>query len=158
MRRFKPARRAKGDVRPDGWIAFLNQEAEELQKLAPSLPRGALRGHIRDRLLDTYRFPLQTIVRVLVVGERHLPALPASDGRMVVVTREQRFLELWPEGLTREAAGLTGPILIPCARPLGPGSVLTVALSIDDPTRHELTVPGLLARAADFTVEVAVEP
>jgi hypothetical protein len=142
----------------EGWIGFVNREAAELQKLQPAMPLRALRGHLRDRLRETFRFPMQTVVRALVVGEQHLPEIALHDGGRVVAAREPRFLEIVPSGITREAAALTGPLLFSCARRLGPGSVLTAALVLEDPTRHALPGPGLLARAVDYTVEVAVEP
>lgn len=142
----------------DGWIGFVNREAEELQKLQPTLPLGALRAHVRDRLVEAFRFPLQTVVRALVVGERRLEEVPLANGSGVAIAREPRFLEIVPSGITREAAALTGPVVFSCARLLAPGSVVTAALVLEDPTRHRLPGPALLARAVDYTVEVAVEP
>ncbi len=140
-----------------GWIGFVNREAEALVPLLETLPIATLRGHLRDRLLERFSFPLQTVVRALVVGEMCLEHIQLASGDDVIVTRESHFLEIVPSGISREAAALTGPLLIPCARRLGPGSVLTVAVAIDDPTRHRLPGPGLLAHTLDYSVEVAVE-
>lgn len=149
----------------------MNQEAEEIRKLQPTLPVAALRGHLRDRLREVYDFPMQTVVRALVVGERRLqtaaPVRKDGSGGMtgaaqaMVARGGLRYLEIVPSGITREAAALTGPILFACDRRLGPGSVLTAALVLEDPVAAEAPGqegPGLLARVVDYTVEVAVEP
>lgn len=140
----------------DGWIGFLNEEALQIDKLQPALPRGVLRAHLRDRLAEGYDFPLRTVVRSLVVGRRRIEAMKRTDGRTMVAGQPD-FLELWPEGLSREAAALTGPILAPVPRRLYAGAVLTVALALENPADWDIPGPGLLARAFDYTVEVAVE-
>lgn len=143
---------------PGGWIAFVNHEAEELKKLQPTVPVAALRGHLRDRLRERFPFPLQTVVRALVVGARH-SEVRAGGAQASVARNATRYLEVVPAGLTRDAAALTGPLLFPCERPLAAGSVLTAALVLEDPVAATAPGgPGLVARVVDFTVEVAVEP
>jgi hypothetical protein len=125
------------------WVSFANREAEALAHLQPPLPKGALRGHMRDRLGEAFAYPLDLDVRVLVASERQDP----------------RRLEAVPEGLTREAAALTGPLLLRTDRPLQPGSVLRLRVRMEDPRSEAPHVPpGLRADVLDFRVEVAVEP
>lgn len=124
-------------------VSFLNREAATLAHLQPTLSKAALRGHLRDRLGEAYRFPLEARVRGLVAGERALDA---------------RCLEVVPEGLTREAAGLVGPVLLPTDRPLQPGSVVTADVVFEDPRARSFAQPGLLARIVRLDALVAVEP
>lgn len=133
------------------WVAFVNREAAHLDSLS-SLPRGALRGHLADRLRECFTFPLAVEGRCLVVGER------AALGPAPHLPGPTRLLEVVPEGLTREAAALTGPWLLPLERPLQAGSVLRVALRFADPESARLDEPGLLASIEAMDVEVAVEP
>lgn len=149
----------------EGWIAFLNKEAQELSKLEPTLSRSVLRASLRDRLGEAFTFPLRTFVRALVTGERLVDdAALASTPRAAsaalaapTMARQPRLLELWPAGLERGAAALTGPLLVPCARMLGPGSVLTAAVVLEEPRQYRLSGPGLIGRLVDYSVEVAVE-
>lgn len=133
------------------WVAFVNREAGTLEALA-SLPRGALRGHLVDRLRERFPFPLRVEGRFLVVGER--AELSPSPG----LVGPTRLLEAVPEGLTREAAALTGPWLLPMSRPLEAGSVLRATLTLADPVHTRLSAHGLLATLHAYDVEVAVEP
>lgn len=140
---------------PDAWVAFLNREAEALAALQPPLPKGALRGHLRDRLAEAFAFPLDLEVRALVAGDRH-DALPTDGGP--IVAAGARHLEVVPEGLTRDAAGLIGPLLLRTDRPLQPGSVLRLKLRVEDPRLETPDVPGVRAQVLEMIVEVAVEP
>lgn len=137
-----------------GWVAFVNAEAAELAATFPNMPKRVLRGHLRDRLAEAFRHPCALQVRGLVVGER---AQLAGHGPLAQQTRA-RFLEVVPEGLTREAAALTGPFLVASERRLQAGSVVRVRMLVEDPRANELDVPGLVANADAFDVEVAVEP
>lgn len=125
-------------------VSFLNKEAAALTSLQPPLSKGALRGHVRDRLAESYPFPLRARVRGLVAGERILGGV--------------RHLEVVPEGLTRDAAALAGPVLVPTDRQLQAGSVITAEVEIEDPRLHKDAVPGLVARVLRLDAQVAVEP
>lgn len=125
-------------------VAFLNKEAVSLALLQPPLSKSALRGHVRDRLGEAYPFPLRARVRGLVAGER--------------MVEDVRCLEVVPEGLTREAAALAGPVLLPTDRPLQPGSVVTAEVELEDPRLHARAVPGMWARVLALDAQVAVEP
>lgn len=124
-------------------VAFLNREAEALAALQPPLTKAALRGHIRDRLGEAFVFPLAVRVRALVAGER-------DEGG--------RCLEVVPEGLTRDAASLIGPILVPTTRPLQAGSVVTIEAVLEDPRGEAPAQPGLRAKVTRLDAQVAVEP
>lgn len=154
---------------PD-WVEFLNREAQALGALA-NLPKDVLRGHLRDRMRETYRFPLRVDLRCLVVGERYLeaPSAPAatttttgaagaSGATVSLAPRQARHLEVVPEGITREAAALTGPILIPVERLLQEGSVVRVQLDLEAPDAVGPAGPALTGRLLDLRVDVAVEP
>ncbi|MEA3198980.1 MAG: hypothetical protein QOE90_408 [Thermoplasmata archaeon] len=121
------------------WVEFVNHEAENLAGLG-NLPRAALRGHMRDRLAEAFPSPFVLEARCLVVGER-----------------EPHLLELVPEGITREAAALTGPLLASTGRELHPGSVVRVRFAMEDPRRRDPEVPGLAGALLDFVVDVPVE-
>ena len=142
----------------DDLVAFLNRESQALAALQPPLPKGALRGHVRDRLAEAFAFPLEARVRCLVAGERHVGAVTLEAGTQVQLAEGTRCLEVVPEGLTREAAGLVGPLLLPTPRPLQAGSVVTAHVILEDPRLHVLPQPGLLARLVKLDAEVAVEP
>lgn len=146
---------------PVDWVSFLNREAQELGALNV-IPKDVLRGHLRDRLKEAYQFPLRLDLRCLVVGERHLEApqsASASAGSASLsVARQSRHLELVPEGLTRDAAALTGPLLVATDRPLQEGSVVRVQIELPEPTASDAGGPALLARLVDMRVDVAVEP
>jgi len=138
------------------WVAFINAEAHELLATFPNLPRRVLRGHLRDRLAEAFRHPLAMDVRGLVVGERALEV--GGAGQVSVQRAATRFLEVVPEGLTREAASLSGPLLVPSERALQAGSVVRGKLVLEDPRLRELALPGLVGSMPDLDVEVAVEP
>lgn len=142
----------------EGIVAFLNREAQSLASLQPPLPKGALRGHMRDRLGEAYAFPLVVRARCLVAGERLVGAVTLEAGPQVQLAEGTRCLEVVPEGLTREAAALVGPLLVPTDRPLQAGSVVTAHLVLEDPRLHALPQPGLLARLVRLDAQVAVEP
>lgn len=137
-------------------LEFLNREAEELLRLS-NLPKDVLRGHLRDRLAEAYAFPREFDGRFLVVGSRVLSLPPEWLGEGVEAA-ERRFLELVPEGLTREAAALSGPVVVAWSRALMEGSVVSGRFRLEDPRARTLEVPGLLASLVDARVEVAVEP
>lgn len=123
------------------WVEFLNEEASSLGHLEPPVPRAALRGHVRDRLGESFTYPLVVELRGLVTSRR------GED------------LEVVPEGLTREAAALTGPILIRTPRALESGSVVHVKVRIQDPRRgDDPAVPGIRVEVLTMDVLVAVEP
>lgn len=155
-----PARPHPSPVPPEAGdlVSFLNQEAQSLATLQPPLPKGALRGHMRDRLGEAYAFPLDVRLRCLVAGERHVGAVTLEAGGQVQLKDGTRCLEVVPEGLTRDAAALVGPLLLPTERPLQAGSVVTVHLVLEDPRLHALPQPGLLARLVKMEAQVAVEP
>lgn len=138
------------------WVEFVNREADALARLTPPLTKTALRGAMRDRLGEAYAFPLDVTFRGLVAGERHAAAAHAHGGSATLV--EKRFLEVVPEGLTREAAGLVGPVLLEMDRPLQAGSVVRVRVRIEDPRARHVEVPGLHADVDAMDVEVPVEP
>lgn len=158
-----------------GWVEFLNREAQALGALA-NLPKDVLRGHLRDRMRETYRFPLRLELRCLVVGERYVeapahatpaaaataptagPAASGSGGATLSLARQGRHLEVVPEGITREAAALTGPILIAVERLLQEGSVVRVQIDVEDPDAVGPGGPALTGRLLDLRVDVAVEP
>lgn len=142
----------------DDLVAFLNRESQALATLQPPLPKGALRGHVRDRLAEAFTFPLEARVRCLVAGERHVGAVTLEAGAQVQLAEGTRCLEVVPEGLTREAAGLVGPLLLPTNRPLQAGSVVMAHVILEDPRLHALPQPGLLARLVKLEAQVAVEP
>ena len=157
---------------PPDWLAFVNREAQALSALSV-LPRDVLRAHLRDRLKETYRFPLRVELRCLVVGERHVETAPAPQPAMASVgparpsapamapdaaPRPVRHLEVVPEGITREAAALTGPLLIQSDRPLQEGSVVRVQFDLADPEAGLPGAPALVGRLLDMKVDVAVEP
>jgi hypothetical protein len=141
---------------PAPWVAFVNREAEALSALG-NLPRGVLRAHLRDRLADAFPHPLRLEVRCLVVGERALESAVVG-GQLVVRRAAARFLEAVPEGITREAAALTGPLLVPTLRGLQPGSVVRVKLLLEDPRLRTFEVPGLAGELLSLDAEVPVEP
>jgi len=122
------------------WVDFLNEEASSLSSLEPPLPKTALRGHVRDRIGESFEFPVEIEFRGLVASRR------GED------------LEIVPEGLTREAAALAGPILVRTPRPLESGSVLRLRVRITDPRRETPDVPGIRAEVLSMDVIVAVEP
>lgn len=147
---------------PSDWLAFVNREAQALSALSV-LPKDVLRGHLRDRLKETFTFPLRLELRCLVVGERHVDATStttASPGgaASVSVARQARHLEVVPEGITREAAALTGPLLLQTDRPLQEGSVVRVQFDMDDPSAGMPGGPAIIGRLVDMKVDVAVEP
>lgn len=140
-------------------VRFLNAEAQALASLQPPLPKAALRGHMRDRLGEAYAFPLALRLRALVAGERHVGAVDIdAGGQGLQLAEGTRCLEVVPEGLTREAAALIGPILLPTDRPLQSGSVVTIDVVLEDPRRQALAQPGLLAKVTRLDARVAVEP
>ena len=140
-------------------VRFLNAEAEALAALTPPLSKAALRGHMRDRLAEAYAFPLPLRLTALVAGERHVGAVEvASGGQGLQLAEGTRCLEVVPEGLTREAAALIGPVLLPTDRPLQAGSVVMVDVVLEDPRRHALAQPGLLSKVTRLDARVAVEP
>lgn len=122
------------------WVEFLNEEASNLSHLEPPLPKAALRGHVRDRLGESFSYPLEVELRGLVTSRR------GED------------LEVVPEGLTREAAALSGPILVRTPRALESGSVVRLRVRIADPRRDDPDVPGLRVEVLTMDVLVAVEP
>jgi hypothetical protein len=147
---------------PSGWLAFVNREAHALGALSV-LPKDVLRGHLRDRLKESFTFPLRLELRCLVVGERHAetsssPSATASGAASVSVARHARHLEVVPEGITREAAALTGPLLLQTDRPLQEGSVVRVQFDLHDPSAGLPGGPALVGRLLDMKVDVAVEP
>ena len=144
---------------PSDWLPFVNREAQALNALAV-LPKDVLRAHLRDRLKEAYRFPLRLELRCLVVGERHADATPSTTGggASVSVARQARHLEVVPEGITREAAALTGPLLLQTDRPLQEGSVVRVQFDMADPGAFMPGAPALVGRLLDMKVDVAVEP
>ena len=144
---------------PSDWLAFVNREAQALSALSV-LPKDVLRGHLRDRLKEHFRFPLRLELRCLVVGERHVDATASGGGgaASVSVARQARHLEVVPEGITREAAALTGPLLLQTDRPLQEGSVVRVQFDMEDPSAIMPGGPALVGRLLDMKVDVAVEP
>lgn len=147
---------------PSDWLAFVNREAQALGALSV-LPKDVLRGHLRDRLKESFSFPLRLELRCLVVGERHVEAVPsgsasATGAASVSVARQARHLEVVPEGITREAAALTGPLLLQTDRPLQEGSVVRVQFDLADPSAGLPGGPALVGRLLDMKVDVAVEP
>lgn len=154
--------------RTTGWVEFLNREAQALGALS-NLPKDVLRGHLRDRMKETFTFPLRLDLRCLVVGDRHVEtagdATTTAGGAAtgvapaaLSVARQARHLEVVPEGITREAAALTGPILLATDRPLQEGSVVRVQLDLEDPPAVGPGGPALVGRLLDMRVDVAVEP
>lgn len=119
----------------------------------------------RRRVLQTvsksYPFPLRMVFRGLVVGSRTLEAPVAvrePGGRSQLrVMRLQRFVEVVPEGFSKEAFQTLGPVLVPTERGLEEGSVVTVALDVQDPTTYHLQPSGMLADLVEMKVDVAVE-
>lgn len=119
----------------------------------------------RQRVLrtvsKTYPFPLRIVFRGYVVGARTLEAPVAirePGGRSQVrVNRLQRFVEVVPEGFTREAFESLGAVLVPTERGLEEGSVVTVAVDVQDPSTYHLEPSGMLADLVDMRVDVAVE-
>lgn len=142
---------------PVDWLAFVNREAQELGALS-NLPKDVLRGHLRDRLKESFAFPLRLELRCLVVGERRLEATVPDPAGGAALARQTRHLEVVPEGITREAAALTGPLLVPTDRPLQEGSVVRVRFLLDDPATLTPGGPALIGQLVDMKVDVAVEP
>jgi hypothetical protein len=145
---------------PSDWLAFVNREAHALGALSV-LPKDVLRGHLRDRLKESFAFPLRLELRCLVVGERHAEASStgsATGAASVSVARHVRHLEVVPEGITREAAALTGPLLLQTDRPLQEGSVVRVQFDLADPSAGLPGSPALVGRLLEMKVDVAVEP
>jgi hypothetical protein len=136
------------------WVAFVNRECAALSELQPPLPKGALRGAIRERLGEALAFPLVATFRGLVAGER----LDAVGTPPVVQASGLRHLEVVPEGLTREAAALVGPVLLALDRKLQAGSVLDLQVVLEDPRARDPDVPGLYAEVVEMVVVVPVEP
>ena len=95
---------------------------------------------MRDRLGESFRYPLTVELRGLVTSRR------GDD------------LEVVPEGLTRDAAALAGPILVRTPRALESGSVLRLKVRIEDPRRDDPEVPGIRVEVLSMDVLVAVEP
>lgn len=142
------------------WVAFVNEEARILTALE-NIPKSSLRGHLRDRLAETFTHPLELELRCLVVGERALegPAYGATQvGQMLVPRAALRLLELVPEGITREAAALTGPILAASPRALQEGSVVDVRIRLTDPRAAALDAASLPCDVLDLVAVVPVEP
>lgn len=141
------------------WVEFVNREAIELAAL-PNIPRSALRGHMRDRLAEAFAYPLELELRCLVVGERDAPTGPgpASVGQLTVPRSALHVLEVVPEGITRDAAALTGPFLVATTRALQPGSVLDLRLRLADPRREHYAETGLHGEVLDLDAVVPVEP
>lgn len=125
------------------FVDLVNREAEALLALQPPLPKTALRGAMRERLGEAFAYPLGLEFRALIAGERDA---------------EGRCLEAVPEGLTRDAASLIGPILLRTDRPLQAGSVVRAKAVLEDPRSRPIDVPGLRALAVSIDAEVAVEP
>lgn len=142
---------------PPDWLSFVNREAQELVALS-NLPKDVLRAHLRDRLKETFAFPVKLELRCLVVGERYVESSVDTAGPSVSVTRQARHLEVVPEGITREAAALTGPLLVPTDRPLQEGSVVRVRFLLEDPSAVGPGGPALVGQLVDMKVDVAVEP
>lgn len=119
----------------------------------------------RQRVLQTvsrtYPFPLRLVFRGLVIGSRTLEAPVAvrePNGRAQVrVMQLQRFVEVVPEGFTREAYAALGAVLVPTSRGLEEGSVVTVAVDMQDPGTYHLEPSGMLADLVEMKVDVAVE-
>ena len=123
-----------------GWVEFLNEEASNVGHLEPPLSKAALRGHVRDRIGESFDFPIEIEVKGLVTSRR------GDD------------LEVVPEGLTRDAAALSGPLLVHSGRRLESGSVLRLKVRIEDPRNEDPDVPGIRAEVLTMDVLVAVEP
>lgn len=141
------------------WIAYLNDETASVRKLEPTLDHGVLRRSVLDEMEEAFDFPLQTVVRGVVVATRTIEEMPIEVRGPGVGTGEpRRFIELAPAGYEEDTWDLLGGPLVPCERRLEPGSVVTVALEMLDPERYHLSPPGFLAHRQDMDVEVAVEP
>jgi hypothetical protein len=95
---------------------------------------------MRDRIGESFAFPMELEFRGLVTSRR------GED------------LEVVPEGLTREAAALAGPLLVRTSRPLESGSVLRLRVRIEDPRSETPDVPGIRAEVLAMDAVVAVEP
>lgn len=149
------------DAVKDNWIAYLNEETADVRKLEPTLDHGVLRRTVLDEMEEAYDFPLQTVVRGVVVTTRTLEELPIEvqgPGSGDPPKGTRRFLELAPEGYEEDTWDLLGGPLIPCERPLEAGTVVTAAIELLDPDRYHISPPGFLSHLTDVDVEVAVEP
>lgn len=148
------------DAVKGGWIDYLNDETASVRKLEPTLDHGVLRRSVLEEMEEDYEFPLQTVVRGVVVTTRRLDELPIEvrgpDGEAPEGPR--RFLELAPEGYEEDTWDLLGGPLVPCRRRLEAGAVLTAAITMLDPERYHIDPPGFLSHLEDLEVEVAVEP
>lgn len=131
-------------------------------KFAGSMDRGLLRRVLLDALRETQGFPLRTEFRGLVVGERLLTAAaPLADGpgNTTLVAGERRYLEVVPLEYSEETYGLLGPVLVPTDRPLQEGSLLALAVTLQEPPRGAPAEGALLALELEsLHAHVAVEP
>lgn len=147
------------DAVKESWIAYLNEETASVRKLEPTLDHGVLRRSVLDEMEEDFEFPLQSVVRGVVVTTRTLDELPievrgpGADG-----AGTRRFLELAPEGYQEDAWEILGGPLLPCSRPLEAGAVVTAAIELLDPSRYHIDPPGFLSHLEDVDVEVPVEP
>lgn len=134
------------------WLDTVNAAA------ADGLAGPDARRRVLQTVSRTHPFPLRLVFRGYVVGRRTLEA-PATvrDGARTAmrVTREQEFLEVVPEGFTREAYDALGAVLVPTSRGLQEGSVVTVAVDLQDPSHYHFD--GMLADLVELRVDVAVE-
>lgn len=136
-----------------GVVQFVNDEARSAGALEGTVTLGTRRRLLLAALSGRYAFPLRASVRAYVVGSRDIEPSPHADARPA----SGHYLEVVPEGLTRGAFDLVGPVLVPFDRPLEPGSVLHVDLEFPDPSGYEMQPPALVARLASARVVVAVE-
>lgn len=147
------------DTVEGSWIDDLNDETSSVRKLEPTMDHGVLRRTVLEEMTDDYEFPLQTVVRGVVVTTRRLEELPIEvRGPDAEAEGPRRFLELAPEGYEEDTWDLVGGPLVPTSRRLEAGSVVTAAIELLDPQRYHMDPPGFLAHLSEMDVDVAVEP
>lgn len=144
-----------------GFVEFLNDEVRSAAPLERSVSAATRRRLLLAALSGRYAFPMKVRLRGYVVGARDVEGLPAEaieSGAEVGRAANGRYLEVVPEGFTKDAFDVMGPLLVPLRRGLDAGSVLTLELEILDPVSYELQPAGLVTRIESCLVEVAVEP
>src|SRR5688572_21154812 len=123
------------------WLDTVNAAAAE-----PGLAGPGARRRVLAAVARSYPFPLRLVFRGLVVGQRTLETpttVREPGGRSAMrVVRVQRFVEVVPEGFTPEAFAHLGAVLVPTARGLQEGSVVTVAVDVQDPSTYHLEPLG----------------
>lgn len=127
----------------DPWLGFVNEEVSKHPGPLAGMDRVRARQELLDRAATSFPFPLEVTFRAVVADRVEIDGTP--------------HLLLEPTGLSDDALGVLGGVLVPSQRRLYSGSVTEVKCQLADPDTYAFD-EGVLATGGSLQAIVPIEP